>query len=112
MKQQLRQTPLQIIIRPYKGRYVAMCLEMGLYFEGGAQEVHQKLFSSMTLAFEAVDKDKTLLPSLSIGMNFDQTLFFYWSLFQYQLRRFFFRMQEALVLQANASNIRGLAVCG
>jgi len=112
-KKNLDQAAIQVLIRPYKGHYIAMCPEMGLYFEGQREEVQKELFSCMSLTLRAVEKDASLLPSLFVGVDLNYAIFFYWSIFLYQIRRFMDGMQKFLVLQGNASSIGGLvAACG
>ena len=114
MKKTLKNATLQVLIRPYNGKYIAMCLEMGLYFEGKTLENAQKqLFSAISLTLQAVQDDKSLAPSLFVGMGFGYTVFFYWSIFLYYLGKVMKNMEETFVLQGNATSVGGLATaCG
>lgn len=114
MNKSLDQVSLQVLIRPYKNKFVGMCPEMGLYFEENSfDEVQKRLYSCMALTLEAVEKDETLIDSLTVGMDLEHSFFFYRSSIEFQFIKMFRDMRKFFVVQGNAASIGTLvAACG
>ena len=71
---------ISIIVRPYQGRYIALCKETGLIREANTfEDAKDRIFSATYTLLEAYQDDPQIEPSLSMGLSFRYRVLYYWS---------------------------------
>ena len=93
MNEELGAVTLSVLIRPYNGGFIGMCAETGFIFEGNTlNEVKHRLFSSIISLLKEIEKDPSMMPSLSLGLPFKYKFLYYRSVVVYFLLRWWWNM--------------------
>ena len=100
---------LTILVRPYQGRYIAICKETGVIREAHTfEEARRAIFSATLTLLKAVEKDKRLLPSLDLGLSFGMKVFYYRSVLTFLVLRMKEAVEDTLFFQGSASQFAGM----
>ncbi len=112
MNEELDAVTLSVLIRPYKGRFVGMCAETGFVFEEETfDKIQHRLFSAIVSLLKEVERDPSLMPSLSLGLPFKYKIFFYRSALAFYFLKWWWNMRTigSLIMQGNATQFYGIA---
>jgi hypothetical protein len=108
MSNNTKHVPISILVRPYRGRYIAMCKETGIIREANTiTEARDAIFSATFTLLKAVDDDPSLEPSLRLGLSFKMKVFFWFSLVQFIFLHMRKRIVDTFFTQGTASDLRG-----
>jgi hypothetical protein len=106
MSRELEDLTLSVLIRPYKGKFIGMCLEIGLIYEGETlEEVRSSLFYSIADIVLSVDKDSSLMPSLKLGLPTFYKFLFYRSVLAFLILKWWWDMKKigSFIMQGSAA---------
>jgi hypothetical protein len=108
-KHQKPSASLTILVRPYDGRYIAICKETGVIREARSfEDARDAIFSATLTLLREVEKDPEAAINLSLGLSLGMRLFFDWSVLMFQILRMRKVVEDTLFVQGSAGHFPGL----
>ena len=100
---------ITILVRPYQGRYIAICKETGVVREAQTfEQAKRAIFSSTIALLKEFKQDEGLQACFEVGLSIPMAAFFYWSCFLFLCLQMTTRIKNTLIMQETARQFSGM----